>query len=371
MRDSSSQQAALSVATLEDGPNYVLVTVDTYKKEGNDRSPGVAPGLRDPFGLPAQISRGDYDRYSFNALWRTSALNILDFMFGVDRQEEVGSLDGLLFLGTWVPTHFKIDRNTNALFVEGRSTVGPIIAQLGLRNDFTSGKSPIRHPAASLNYELPGGAGSIGTTWSSAAKLPSFYALGDPIVGNPLLKPESSRQEEIHYASPYTSAVQTQFTAFRADYRDLVDFDPGPPPRLVNRARIRSTGLEFDVTTNLTDAIQASVVGTWMSIGDPNGGPPLRYRPKLQVGFAADVRLASGWRLHGGAAYTGQRHDSAIPTGDLLLGGYSATDLALTRSFEGCDLTLALDNIFNHRIEETIGTFVNDRRLRLVVRFFH
>ncbi len=169
------------------------------------------------------------------------------------------------------------------------------------------------------------------------------------------------------YAGP--SPWRGRLTAFRAEFRDLVDFDPGPPPQLVNRARILSTGLELNLAYHWPSGMRAYFDGTAMSVRDPDGGPPLRYRPRRQGSAGLEAPLAANLRLQASVTYVGRRFDSSIPTGDAWLGGYGFASLSLTWQAAQWRLFAAVDNLFGTDAKETIGTPVGRRRARIGVRW--
>ena len=51
-------------------------------------------------------------------------------------------------------------------------------------------------PQARADYALPDWGTQLQLLWGKAYKLPSFYALGNPIVGDPNLKPEEAENFE-------------------------------------------------------------------------------------------------------------------------------------------------------------------------------
>lgn len=370
-RHARSRQLTLGAEHRTERRGTFTATVRAMARDSDESSPGVAPGLRDPFGLPTQTTRGDYTRRELEAAWHAPDFAGWNLLAAVQAQRETATLDSRLFLGAWVPSTFRIDRDTTSLIGEARTTRGPWSVQLGLRAEFASGEDDVRHPAASAQYRLPGDAGRVGASFSSARKLPSFYALGAPFVGNPALKPERARQAEAFYATDERAVVQARVTAFRADYRDLVDFDAGPPPTLINRAHIRSEGVELDLSHALTDAVRIAFNGTAMRVRDPDGGAPLRFRPRRLGGLSLDAALTESLSLHTGATHVGRRFDSAIPTGDRWLGGYTTLDASLVWRRDAWQASVALDNAFDHRYDDAIGTDAGGRRLRVGVAWHY
>jgi vitamin B12 transporter len=220
-----------------------------------------------------------------------------------------------------------------------------------------------------VQYRLPSDRGYVGGALSSASKLPSFYALGHPLVGNTALRPEHSRQREIYYASSEDTAWKTRATLFAARYRDLVDFDPGPPPRLVNRTRIESNGLELSVRRTWSPRLSGALQTTVMDLRDLDNGPPLRLRPKRQASAMLDSQMPLGWRMQAAVVYVGSRHDSSIPTGEMRLGGYAELDLAFQKSGKNWTAVVAVDNVLDRKAEEIVGTAIGARRLRVGMRW--
>jgi iron complex outermembrane receptor protein/vitamin B12 transporter len=63
--------------------------------------------------------------------------------------------------------------------------------------------------------------------------------------------------------------------------------------------------------------------------------------------------------------HLGRRFDSSIPTGDRRLAAATTLDLVLRQQVGAVQLLFAIDNVGNTRSEETIGTPLPARRLRL------
>ncbi len=82
--------------------------------------------------------------------------------------------------------------------------------------------------------------------WGKAFKLPSLYALGHPLVGNPDLVPERGESYELELSQDLLDgAARWSATWFDGEFRNAIDFDSGPPPMLVNRNRVDSQGVEL------------------------------------------------------------------------------------------------------------------------------
>lgn len=330
-------------------------------------SPGVAPGVRDPGGLPALRSDADFRRTDMHVGWLLGG-DSWKSTVAVQHQQESGSLGSLLFIGFPLAATFTRDRHTTALIGEVRKTWDAVSVNAGLRSESSGSEGHANHPSLSLQYRLPDAAGSIGAALSSAAKLPSFYALGHPLVGNPALRIESTRQVEAYYATQLAGVSPLRITWFKARYRDLVDFAPGPPPQLVNRARIESDGIEFDLRHSLQAGLATRLQGTLMNVRDPDGKEPLRHRPHAQLSGGLNGKFGdTSWATD--VLYLGRRWDSSIPTGGRWLSALTRVNASLGHRFKQATVFVALDNVLGSQAEETIGTEAGARRARIGVRF--
>jgi vitamin B12 transporter len=339
-----------------------------FARNGMQDTPQVVPGMRDPFGLPRVRTDANYTRNEGQLEWLTNAPG-WDLLLGLQSQREHGALDSTVFLEESLPAVFEITRRTTSVFAEARRSVGRLSYHLGLRSESTPGQGSVNHPALGVQYQLGANRGRIGIGLSSAAKLPSFFALGHPLVGNPLLTRESTRQAEGYYARDWSDGSRIRLTAFRARFVDLVDFDAGPPPRLVNRASIDSSGIEFDLRKTVSSQFSARVQGTFMKVTEPEGGEPLRHRPRHQWLIGFESQPVPGWQFAGDLAHIGHRFDSSIPTGGRWLDAYNEVRLSLTRRGPRWDIYGAIDNAFGSRGEEVIGTPIGGRRLRVGFRY--
>ena len=348
----------------------------TMSRDGDESSPGVAPGLRDPFGLPSIIARTDYRRDEVLAAWRMALGESTLFTAGLQHQRERGRFDSVIDFGAFLlPAAFELRRETQSAFAEARWQRGDWTVQGGARYERpadgknNSGGEASTHPMLSLQRSLGEGRGQWGASIARSSKLPSFYALGHPLVGNALLAPERALHRELYYANAADAAWPTRITLFSARYRNLVDFDAGPPPQLVNRARIEADGLEWRSGHRFDNDWRVQLDGTWMRVRDPDGGAPLRHRPRLQVGAQLGVPIGEARELSLMVRHLSRRFDSSIPTGDRWLGASTVLDLALRQRRGPLQYVLALDNVADARAEETIGSGMPGRRLRLSLQW--
>jgi vitamin B12 transporter len=331
---------------------------------GAESSPGVAPGTRDPFGLPAIDSSSDYRRDELQALWLLPLHADLLLTLGAAHQREHGTLDSLIRFGAFdVPARFGLDRDTTSAFSELRWQRDDFTLQAGLRTEHGDGSGTRTHPLLSFQRAAGGSGAHWGASVARSSRPPSFYALGHPLVGNPLLAPERATHRELSYATAADSNWPTRWTLFSARYHDLVDIDSGPPPQLVNRARIDADGIEWRTRHGFADDWRLLLEGTWMRVRDPGGEVTLRQRPRLQAGAQLWIPFERQRELGLMLRHVGRRFDSSIPTGDRWLDAATTLDVSMRQALGPLQLALTLENAFDDRAQETIGTAIPGRRL--------
>src|SRR5688572_10376087 len=109
-----------------------------FDRDDHIDSPGVAPGVRDPFGVPPSLVDTQLTRYSATFTGTQKFSELLTLAYGVDWLREEGNSDGLLdFGGGFVlPTSFELNRTSWAPFAEARVTTGfGLSMQAGVRVD--------------------------------------------------------------------------------------------------------------------------------------------------------------------------------------------------------------------------------------------
>lgn len=373
-RSASSRQIAARAGINTAGAGRVELQATALSRDGEESTPGVAPGLRDPAGLPAMTTVTDYKRHEFQALWLPPTNSDLLVTLGLHHQHESGALASNINFGRFVlPANFTMSRSVTSAMAEARYQWRSWTFQGGLRHESPSQGDATTHPMLSVQQALGDDVGSWGASISKAAKLPSFYALGHPLVGNPGLRTERATHREVYYATPERSAWPTRVTLFSARYKDLIDFDPGPPPRLVNRARINADGVEWRTAHTLANGWRLQFEGAVMRVNDPDGTAALRYRPHAQASAQLYVPWGPQRDLTLQLRHVGRRLDSSIPTGDQWLSAANTVDVSarmpLGPVLGGALATVAIDNLTNSTSAETIGTSIPARRFRVALNW--
>jgi iron complex outermembrane receptor protein/vitamin B12 transporter len=205
--------------------------------------------------------------------------------------------------------------------------------------------------------------------WGNAFKLPSLFALADPLVGNPDLRPElvTSWELGVDLQAP-DNALRWQITAFWQRFEDLIDFD-FDTFTTVNRSRVNTDGIELGGEYQPTERLSLVTHLTYTDIDVLDSAATLRQRPELRGGIGLYWTIAAALTAHAGWQYIGERFDSSIPTGELALPSYSRLDFALNWEIaDSIQLNFAIDNATDVNYEEAIGFPAIGRRTRISVQ---
>ncbi|MEO5657544.1 MAG: TonB-dependent receptor, partial [Nitrospiria bacterium] len=196
------------------------------------------------------------------------------------------------------------------------------------------------------------------------------FALTHPIVGNPALEPETSTSLDLGVSAEWWERrAHTGATVFHHRFFDVIDFDEGPPPRLVNRSEVTAQGVELEGGLRLPPHAEIRAHVTYTQTDIEGTDEALRNRPKWRAGIDAQARIKKRWTASGAWLYVGKVWDSSIPTGDVELTGYTRVDLAATWTPSSLwQASVGVDNVLNARYEEAVGFPATGRTPRVLIR---
>ncbi len=329
-----------------------------FHHEEDTDSPGVAPGIRDPLGIPINSSDSEFTRYALTASSIITPNKNISSAVGMDIEIEEGNTKGFLDFGFGqVPTNFDLDRTTYSAFSEIEAFIGPFTMLTGLRFDSPEDFSGRLSPNFGANYHLPNLTSNLRFNWGKGFKLPSFFALGNPIVGNENIKPETSEIFEVGFdTSLFKNKGQVNITFFTQEFNNIVDFDAGPPPSLVNRSKVHTKGMEFGLglipIKNVTSQLFVNYVDTNIKGDDGN----LLNRPEWRGSVSVNWQAKHNLQFSFNTIYVDEVEDSSIPTGIVTLDDYIRANVsAAWQAIPNLNLIFAVDNLLDEEYEETIG----------------
>jgi outer membrane receptor protein involved in Fe transport len=312
-------------------------------------TPAIAPGALD--GVPASESRIRFRRLEGMAdigFARGRHTAIIGGAFLREDGRSRGSLD----LGFPLPTSFELTRLTAAAFAE--ATLRPSNAaslNLAVRMDAVTDGPRTWTGRAAGRVQIAGGAAAFASV-GNGYKLPSFFALAHPLVGNPDLGTERSVNLEAGLEWNGGDRAGARFSLFRNRFRDLVDFD-AVSFRFVNRARVVTSGAEVELRWQPAQRLDLFAALTFL---DVDSTTPLRGRPRsdasARIAWTPRPRLELGGAMRLNSSF----FDASIPTGLIRVKGRIEADLTLGyRLTEALRFDLAFRNVTDSRHEDAVG----------------
>ena len=208
---------------------------------------------------------------------------------------------------------------------------------------------------AGARFDLGSGL-ALKAAFGTGFKAPSFYALANPFVGNRDLRPEKSEGGEIGLAWTATGGDTASVALFHTRYKGLIDFIPGPPPRLENRDLVVSKGVSVAAAHAFSGAVTGTVQVQYARTEDDGANAQLLNRPRWRVNAALDWRPSDTVRLILRHAYVGDRDDYATPVGQQTMRGYNLVSVEAAWTFAPrTTARIVVDNALDDDHEDALG----------------
>jgi vitamin B12 transporter len=267
-------------------------------------------------------------------------------------------------------------RSHDAITAELRSEFRPAVLDIAIRRDRFSRFADATTLRASVLANLGGGF-SLAASYGEGIAQPTFFDLygffPGNFVGNPSLKPESSRGAEASLRFR-RKRLEMALTLFRQRLHDeIVDvFDSTTfQSTTVNRAAVsRRTGVEAELGWTPGEQLRLTANYAYLSASEPGAVETLRLgearRPKHSGSIALDGlsrRLSYGVSL----AYSGARGDTnfdVFPAQAVQLGGYWLAAARLGYQMRsGLELFARGSNLLNSSYQDAFGYRTEGRAL--------
>ena len=352
---------------LEQGGTRLMLAGSYLYRRDRTVTPGVAPSDFSPDGVPGGEDETRLSRFITQAIARHDAAQ-WSVAAGAEAQHEDARSTGFLdFGGFAAPSGFDGDRWTGSAFAEGEWRASTLTVNAGLRLDKVEGLDARLTGRGGVTWRLGDSGLALRGNYGTAFKAPSFYALGNPFVGNPALAPERSRTIEAGIG--YTAdPVRLDLVSFHARYSQLIDFVFDPAPQLVNRARVTSEGVTLSAAATPVSTLSLSAQLTYAETRDADTDELLLNRPRwsgaARIGWEPTEQLT----LAGSYRHTGSRRAFSIPSGPAELGAFDLVSAEAAWAFSpALSLRLVLDNAFDTQFEHAVGVASPGRRARFVL----
>jgi outer membrane cobalamin receptor len=365
LETSETEQLSLSAGTGWDITERwsAELTLSHAETEDDFSSPPIVPGVLD--GQPAFTTLTEFDRSEALFVNRFRFSPAMSAAFGVDFVFEDGRDNGAIDFGVLIPAAYELDREIRSAFAEiGRDFGAGLDASLAVRADRAAGDDEISGKL-DVAKTLDAVDGRVWASFGEGFKLPSFFALGNPLYGNPDLLPEEIESIEIGFEQNATDSMSYSISLFSNAYENLVDFD-FETFTSVNRASVDIEGIQAGLAIALTSSTVLTIDATALSIETGTGSSTLPRRPEQIAGIGIDHAFSAGWTLTATVRHVGSRTISSIPTGTIEDGDYNLTSLTLRRSTDnGIAWWIAADNLLDADYMHAPGFPAPGARLRL------
>ena len=331
--------------------------------EEDTDSPGIAPGAFS--GIPPVMTSRRYERSNAVLSNTLNARDRFTLGFGGELIWEDADIASLIDFGFPVATDFSTTRDTWALFAEGALALSKRIDLIAsLRHDDAEEiDSTTGRIAASADF--PESGTTVWLIYGESFKLPSLFALGDPLTGNPDLDPEESQNLEFRIEqATLDNRLDLAFSVYRNEFDDLVDFDAETFTH-VNRSGITTQGADLGLSMEVNDDI--SLFGNLGYLDtDADDGTRLERRPDWKGSLTASWQATQRLLLTARGVFNDEFYDVAVPTGLVQLDSYSYLDANAQWSFsQNVSLKLMISNAFDQSFEESVGFSNPGRQVRI------
>ncbi len=311
----------------------------------------IPPGF---LSIPSFSNRSKFDRtrLQLTGFWKKNQWSVTA---GAGLRREAGNSEGVI--AGMFPTAFELERDTGSIATEVLYNSSQLHASAGIRVDAADGFQPETSPRFGVTYSINSFGTRLKATLGEGYKLPSFFALGDPNIGNPDLLPERSRGWDIGVDQDLVpSRVFLSAVYFDNSFRDLIDFSP-EQFRLVNRREVTSRGVELEARARISSSVQITGHLSYTDSDIEGSEEPLRDRPRWKGGAGIDWDVTSNSQLHLQYRAVGDRFDFQIPVPDQNIAeAYNVLDLAFSyRLMNRATVFVRVDNLLDNEFQEFVG----------------
>lgn len=345
------------------------LTASRFEHDEDYSSPGIAPFD----AVPPNVAQTDFTRDQLQWLNTLQIAPDYQVNIGADYRDEDGESKGYLeFFGSKLPTNFKLDRSTSGVFADVTSRpTDAMLLRASVRYDDPDDFDSETSMQAGVKYTLQNGL-SFSGNWGEAYKLPSFFALGHALVGNPDLDPEQAESWDLGLTWERGDSLLLSATYFFNDFEDLIDFDDQAFIN-VNRKNVETSGVELQAQWSPLQALSLQSQATYTDLDVKDEDTVLTGRPEWTAGVVADWRFTARWSTVLDYRYTGEQWSTSRYTGTDVseeLDDFHRVDWLLRwRPTLAWQVQLSVDNLLDEDYETAVGFAAPERAFRFGVKY--
>jgi iron complex outermembrane receptor protein len=229
----------------------------------------------------------------------------------------------------------------------------------GVRHDHYSDFGDTTNPRVALVWNAAYNV-VVKALHGSAFRAPSFseeYDINNPVtIGNPKLKPETIKTNELSGSWQASDTVQTSLTLFQYRWRDIINFVPEASAGgnvAENAGNQKGHGFELEGSWDATSSLRLKGSYSYQHSVDEATHEDAGLAPHRRMFAQADWGFAPLWRFGTTVNYVASR-DRQPGDARPAIADYGTLDLTLAREklFRNADLRMSVLNLFNRDARE-------------------
>jgi vitamin B12 transporter len=324
-----------------------------YQRDEDMKSPGVPPFL----ASPPNGAIVDFTRTQFTWINTLGNQNKLWANIGVENKREDGVSEGYIYSRDAFATDFALTRDIDSAFINLNAYANNNwLWQASVRRDDPKNLSARDTGQIGTRYQINESV-AVFANWGQGFKLPSFFAIGHPSVGNPALKPETVTTTDagIEFSQ---NQITSRISLFNHKYRDLIDYD-SEISKNVNRSKVKTSGVETEASWQVQENLDLRVHATYTDIDMQSADSHLLGRPQVTYGSSLHYALNDEWNFNVNYLRVDERFAASLYTGESVeqtLAAYNRLDASVQWKINKLtQLGLSVENLANENYYTDIG----------------
>ncbi len=292
MSDYKDQSAALNWMSQVNHIWKSKVSASWYQRDEDLTSPGIIPFD----AVPPNGSVVDFNRTQFS--WINTLGDQQKFWanIGVETKKEDGASEGYLFSPDVYPINFALDRQIDSAFINLNTYATEAwLVQASIRRDDAEGFDANDSGQIGTKFTVNDN-WTLFANWGEGFKLPSFFALGHPLVGNADLQPETVTTRDAGFEFNQNT-FNARVSYFDHHYRNLIDFDSATFKN-VNRSRVETSGVESEFNWQVHQNLSLRAHASYTDIDMISSDNHLLGRPQVTYGTSINYALNDAWSFN-------------------------------------------------------------------------